>query len=52
MKKQLKVKRIVGKKIFRPDAHQVLEFVNNNDVDIISIIDDGSVYEIFYYEKK
>ena len=51
MKKELKVELIRGKVISRPKSQQVLDFVNSRDIEIVSIIDDRDIYQVFYYER-
>lgn len=46
MKKLLKVE------IIKDDVHKVLNFVNNNNLEVVSITSDQGVYKIFYYGKK
>ncbi len=53
MIKELKLKVIYGKFLIAPEPQQVLDFVNNEDIEIVSILGGlGRGYQIFYYEIK
>ncbi len=49
MTKELKSKIINGGRIVAAKSQQVLDFVNQEDIEIVSIIYNG-YYEIFYYK--